>query len=220
MGFLKRLLGSNAEPTVATVTSRPETPLPCPHCGHLFTSSPRRGRKCPACGGQFWVRTNPDGRRVLLTDEQLERRDLIVATESLDQNFRAIEAELKAKSPDYTARDVYWVALNRAALRAMRRREWSSLSRIYGSQAYFLYEAGKPFERIAREASRAGLRQYEGAGLEYVTVIAPDSCSACEPDSDRRRRLADEMREPTLPHMACEEGFCPCSYTAVIEGLS
>ena len=197
------------------MTSPLEAPLPCPHCGRLF--APPSSRVRPACGGRLFVRTDADGHRLLLTEEQVERQDLIAATESYGQDFGAIEAELKAKSPGYTSRDVYWAALNRAAVEAIRTRDWSTLNGIYRNQAHILFEAGKPFEQLAREASRAALRNYEDSGREYVTVAVPDRCGACAPDAGRHLRLADEMREPTIPHMACAEGFCRCVYSAVVK---
>jgi hypothetical protein len=237
--------GSHAEPQpTAQVAPKEEsvrtaTSAACPHCGVIVDPIPPRRRLCPECRQPIIPRTRADGARLLLREADLpaiaewdrawraqrqagidyeawitKTAELVGRTETA-----AIDTELRAKSEGYSGRDVYWMAANRAVLRALKANDWGTLSRLYFDMALTDYresDEDKESERalrLKRESNLAQLRYLGTEGLGRVDVLACE-CSVCSRGPKRRLAIRDQLALPTIPHADCREGWCTCEYVA------
>lgn len=251
MPFLQRLLrpqqpanANLAEPTPGVRSlgeleanspkERPYASTTCPSCGVELAPLPKAKKSCRSCREPIYVRSGPDDKRHLLRETDLaafeaewtrvmaEREYIRRAHVYVDNaGFASIAAELAAKGPGYTVRDVYWTAANRYAIDAIRRHDFSDLSAVYFDMARAAHEeSGKdrPTDealRLTREAQLASLRNYAQSGARQVDV-STCSCEPCSNASQQPRPLPDELASPRLPHPGCEYGLCGCCYLPVV----
>ncbi len=127
--------------------------------------------------------------------------------------------EMTAKDPRYAARDVFWHAANRAVLVAIQRNDWGRASGFYFSMALTEYKESNEDafnERVLmlqREANLAELRSLAADGyLKRVDILTCD-CSVCSKGRKKGLRIDQELKEPTIPHAGCREGWCTCDYS-------
>jgi hypothetical protein len=151
--------------------------------------------------------------------EQMRRRAVEWAGED---GVARIEAELAAKGPGYTGRDVWWVAANRFCLEALRRGAWQDASHVYFELALQLYReqdedrSSPQVLKLEAEAAKAELRAYAAQGVKRVDVSGC-GCEVCSTGADRVVPITAELQAPRVPHADCELGWCGCSYLAFVE---
>jgi hypothetical protein len=215
----------------------------CPYCEIALDPPPKAKRRCPACRRTIYVRVGPDAMVYLLQDTdrpalerawvefRLEQDWRRRALELVDEaSFARTEAEMRAKEPGCTNRDVYWAIATRHVRDRMRSGDWNAVKAAYARMALAAWdeaesEAGidgstrsasrSRARRLMREARVAELRAFTSpAGVTAVTVVAR-CCPACDRGADLPRRLADERTYPVLPHSNCQRGLCQCEYLPV-----
>ncbi len=116
------------------------------------------------------------------------------------------------------ARSLYLAAADRGVRVARREKRWEDVARIRQRQAAALYEeAGGsppvPDEILAlyREGIAATLRGL-AARTREVELVGASCCPACRADNEQIFRVADELRQPRLPHPGCPRGLCACDW--------
>jgi hypothetical protein len=251
MGFLRRLVGHPSSAPDAPVpslasnverhTSDGPPPFPdsraCPTCGTVLDPLPKSSRKCPACRTDIIVR-HQHGATALFTAETLaayeaaretwgriyqRRKETEAAARFVDEaGYNAIEAELAAKGPGYTDRDVYWTAANRGTLRMVEQGDWGWLSAAYSEMALTAYneededDSSERVLTLQRECATAELRAFLAAGCTRVDIIAC-GCPVCSRGPKLRLLIRDQLASSQLPHPGCRQGWCSCNFVPVVE---
>jgi hypothetical protein len=229
-----------AEPEVAPAPAPAErryASTACPYCGVALESLPKAKKKCPACGQPIWVRAGPDGFTYLLQDGDrpvLERAWAEYRAEETwtkkalgfvdEAGLAAARRNLEAHGSGYTARDVYWSVARLAALEAIRQGDWRAAHDAYLSMAWAAYEESDQDDAprraldLMREANLAMLREYlrDEATADRVEILGC-GCDACKVGGSGAILMRDELTRPRIPHAGCAEGFCTCSYAAVVD---
>jgi hypothetical protein len=224
----------------------PEPPagVPCPSCGYLIDPPPSRGRRCPACRQPIVVRTI-DGRPAYLTEAAVEvfvaarKQDAEEAARDLERKRwlrlaatvevpSARRSRLAAAPPSPSvveaARRLYTSAADRAVVKARREKRWADVARIRREQAAAVFAAAgspvpPPDEAVAlhRDGMLALLRSFAGSGAD-AELVSAGCCRACRLDDGKVFRIAQELRQPRLPHAGCTKGICGCDwFIGVIE---
>ncbi len=244
MSFIRRLLGSKDTPDPSPEAppvapeAPPAPPASCPHCGHVLDPIPPRRRLCPDCRAPIIPRTRADGVRVVLGEDQLselaawdaawraEREHESWLQRAVDDygyrvaEIEALDAELQAKDPRYSDRDIYWHAADRAILRDLKAGDWGGLAAHYAVMALQVYreaetDATPPRAlELMRQSSLATLRSYAESGCSRVELIR----CACRVCSAGRavRKIPDELVAPSIPHETCLAGWCSCDYAPIV----
>ena len=205
------------------------SPPVCPSCGVLLKSMPARSRECPDCG-EMIVRRTIDGKPVLLTpvgDEQRsaalhDQREVLhlldlAARAGIDETtweqHRAELAERWHREPP--RRDVLWAALNQRTLDLASGGDWDGVANVHQIQAIVLHEEGRDWTQSAEHTVVARLR-IAAKQLDPSEPMESVGCG-CPACSGGRivGRLEDLVREPRLPHAACEAAPCTCWFVPV-----
>jgi hypothetical protein len=193
----------------------------CPYCSLELDPLPKAKKRCPGCGQPIYARTGPDGLTYLLQAgdrpaldrawaEGREARGYRAKVAALGVDFDALEAEMRPRDVRYSARDVWWSAVNEYILGALARADWFAAQAGYFDHARDLADHGQPWAEVARAGFEMELEQLLGV-VESTDILAC-KCRVCQLDAGRRLLIAAEISAPTLPHADCEKGWCACDY--------
>ena len=211
----------------------------CPSCGYLIDPPPARNRRCPACREPIVVR-QVDGRSAYLTEAAVavfvaerERESAEAARNAERERWLRLastvgvgpaqRAKLEAAPPTErtveATRELYTKAAEKAVRTARREKRWADVARIRRAGAAASYAvAGAPVpppDEIAalhREGMQAVLRSFQAQGTPAAELVSATCCKACRADDGKVFRIADELREPRLPHEGCPKGLCGCDW--------
>jgi hypothetical protein len=215
----------------------------CPYCTVRLDPLPKAKKRCLACGQSIYVRSGPDGMTYLLQEVDLPileeawgeyraRQEYKEKVAAAGLDFDALEAEMRSRDPRYTARDVYWSAMNKVVLGALGRSDWQAAKMTYFEMA--LQAWSESDEDVAPE--RALDLQGQSDRLELMTILegadairngARDSrvsvigcdCSVCTHGPHEGLWARDELAAPHIPHRGCRrDGWCACEYVAEFTG--
>jgi hypothetical protein len=200
---------------------RPYASTVCPYCAHELDPLPKARKRCPGCRQPIYARMGPDGITYLLQVADLpildqawaehhEARKYRAKVAALGVDFDAHEVEMLRREARYSARDVWWSAVDDYIQAALARRDWLAAQAGYFDHARDLADHGEPWADAARAGFRMELQHLLGV-VDSIDIFAC-RCSVCQLDAGRRLSLAAELAAPTLPHADCEEGWCACAY--------
>jgi len=119
-----------------------------------------------------------------------------------------LDVVIEGRGASAEAQDAFWIAVNRAAIVAMRAGNWSRLARLYESQVEILRAQGRPFHHLLTLSFAADLR---AIGTGRILILAND-CARCISDDGATAGVREELRAQRLPHLDCENGRCTCMY--------
>ena len=222
--------------------ARPYANTDCPYCGVAIDPLPWRKTKCPVCARPIYVRAGPDGYTYLLQDgdrhvleeawaEYRERQDYTQKMAAFLLDFEKLEADMRARDPNYSPRDVYWAGMNRLVLDSLGRADWHTAQLAYfqmALQAWKESDEDRAPERaltLQREADKAQLMGYlrladltrNGRPDMRVDIVGCD-CAGCSSGRHHRLWAQDELAAPHIPHQQCrKDGWCACEYLPVGE---
>lgn len=221
------------------MTERSYASTACPYCGVRPDPLPRAKSRCRACGQPIWVRKGPDGLTYLLQEGDLPVLEQAWADHRVEQQWRErteallgaqdttrLAADMRARDPAYTARDIYWAAANRDVLAKLEAGDWHELKMAYLDMAVAAWDeaddeadasGAEPDAaralRLIREADLAELRDLMLVGVSRVAILG-DGCPGCTQGIGLVLSAQGELDQPLLPHAACRDGFCRCEYVS------
>jgi hypothetical protein len=214
------------------------TVVACPYCAEPLDSPPVASGKCPRCRQRIVVRQVGD-RAVYLTEAALpvfmaERRRAAHAGRWARERDRWLEHAIAAGADPAAvtrltrqpvsedvieaSRSLYLSTVARAVRTARLERRWEDASRLRGDQALVLYRIARsatPVPAHVLEVYRDGVAS-DLRGIaevaKFAELRAASCCEACKADDGRTVRITDELRTPSLPHLACAKGLCRCRW--------
>ena len=203
----------------------------CPYCGVIQDPPPTRRRKCRDCGETIHTRTDRKKRRkYLLTADQAKQRDREEAERKAAEQVEAERRKKQAEREARRQRDIQWKELSKIAQKAMRARDWHTLSDVYRQQAYILFAEGRPHHDVAVEAQRFNLMHLHDLGIPAVRVMTSRDgrvCDYCAPLDGKVFSVEEALEQMPLPSSSCVDGShenahggrCRCVYRAMIPGV-
>jgi hypothetical protein len=221
----------------------PETiPALCPHCRQILKKRPQRKKKCSHCGEYIYVRSVPSGdhHKVLVTEDgakaidqewervsSIERWMQTLERYELTAGDFAVHWETLRKRLGQEPRDsdVIWSLFNAVVRDSIKRADLGQLKSLYFDMALFLYEEGRGFLHLRRQAAKMELLRHKEWGTKEVEILAaPNSCQACKRLAGRVLTVDEALRLMPIPIDGCshrmfnrEEGWCRCEYLPVLD---
>ena len=189
---------------------------------------PTRRRKCRDCGDTIHTRTDRKKRRkYLLTADQAKQRDQEEAERKAAEQAEAERKKKEAQRRARRERDIQWKELSKMAQKAMRARDWHTLSDVYTQQAYILFAEGRPHHDVAVEAQRFNLMSLRDLGILAVRVRASRDgrvCDHCASLDGKVLTIEEALKQMPIPGSSCFDGShenphggrCRCVYQAVL----
>lgn len=214
----------------------------CPYCKEVLIDPPKTKKKCSNCGNTVFFKVDPyTNKEYYLTEDESIQINLLKERFRIEESFynkfsefgineklfeKRREKYIKMAKNNYSAFSFVTSIFNELSLQFAKKNNFSELSSLYFSMAWFLFDHNEKYFFYLQESIKMNLYHYKqiekDTGFKYkVNIMAAvgsknSACDKCAKQNGKSFTIDEALQEMPIPVKDCENDFCRCTYTTSI----
>ena len=187
----------------------------CPNCQNTLNKIPGAKTKCPHCGKIMFVRTRPDGVRLVVTERQakdIEQMENFLKFAGVQCGITPKEI-LEREKNSVDMKNALWSLGNEYLLKNQQTGNYDNVISLYRALEKIRISKNKSANYIVKRRLYYELLQMKQQKLPIAIITCGyDSCDACKKLDGKEYSINEAFELQPLPPENCTCLRCTCSY--------